>query len=138
MILCKPPAVTPRLLFCHPERSEGSLGTGVPREDPVGGCHPEATFSSPRGVSGGVSNSQRRKVSRYARNEKISRRCLATLGTTGEECHPEATFYVIPNDARDAVPSASEGCLAIARQDKRGCSAGQKMGARQDKGGLSP
>jgi|GEM_PF-1959632 len=34
----------------HPERSEGSLGTSVPwedkkesvpREDPVGGCHPE-------------------------------------------------------------------------------------------------
>jgi hypothetical protein len=26
----------------HPERSEGSLGTGVPREDTVEGCHPEA------------------------------------------------------------------------------------------------
>jgi len=41
MFLCKPPAVTPSLFFCHPEASaEGSLGTGVPRDD-IPGRRPE-------------------------------------------------------------------------------------------------
>jgi hypothetical protein len=54
--------------MCQSEaQAEGSLGTGVPREDKkggvpredtVGGCHPEP-FLSPRGVRRGVSLGRR-------------------------------------------------------------------------------
>jgi hypothetical protein len=89
-------------------------------------CHPKALFLSPRGVS----NFQRRKVSRYARNEKISRRCLATLGTTGEECRPEPLFLSPRGVSRGVSlryrPERCEGCLATLGRTKNGRSAGQR------------
>jgi hypothetical protein len=141
--------VAPRLFFRHPEAS--AEGSPIPKEGRflatlemkrlVGDASLRSArqersvtsslfFSSPRGVSRGVSNSQRRKVSRYARNEKISRRCLAKLGTTGEECHLEPLFFRHPEASAEGsswgrYPERSEGCLATARQDKKGCSAGQ-------------
>jgi len=62
--------------FCRPERSEGSLGTCMPREDKVGNVAPSLLFLSPRGVSRGGPSA------------------LACLGKTSRSA--------VPNEVRDA------------------------------------
>jgi hypothetical protein len=89
--------VTP---ICHPERSEGSLGTCVPREDTVGNVAPSFSFfvapscqaeGAPwgrrpersegclglRSTGQGRGAGQGEEISCYARNDKMSSRGLA-------------------------------------------------------------
>jgi len=62
----------------HTERNKGSLGTGVPRNDTVGGCHPEPTAEDlPLGTLS-------RTKCLMGRRPERSEGCLASLGRTKE------------------------------------------------------
>ena len=75
-----------------------SLGTCVPRNDTVEGCHPEhsflsprAIFLSPRGVSRGVSQGTPSRTKRG-----VPRRLRAS-GRHGGRLSPRALFFVTPS-----------------------------------------
>jgi len=105
--------------FCLPERSEGSLGTCVPRDykkgsvlrdDTVEGCRPEPLFVAPRRQPRGLpGDAIPNEVSRDAVPNKVRR-----------EAVPNDPFYVAPSVTFFVAPSVSEGSLgANAPRDDR-------------------
>ena len=142
MFLCKT-SVSPRCapFFCRPEpQGEGSLGTGVPRED-MDGLSPRALFLSPRGVSRGVFLMKRHpEIPNEVRRDAVpseARDASLTLGTTGWGLSLRDIFFCRPEALAEGSPIVKEGISRYARNDKmgRGCLAN----ARQDRvGAVTP
>ena len=134
---CRPEAtffVAPRLLFLSPRGvSEGSLGACAPREDTVGGCcpehflcRPEHFFVTPSASEGSLGACAPRE------NTVVNVTPSEARGPSPWGRCPERSVLwdAVPNEVSYGTPfrtkclmgrrpERSEGCLAIARHDKK-------------------